>query len=99
IHRDLHSFPTRRSSDLDRVVNTVLAGRVLLLGCLEQRREKSFFALERQCDHGIAMNEFGNGLFALVWRNVAGNKQNLAQLAALRSEEHTSELQSRGHLV
>src|SRR5690625_6938491 len=57
-HRDLHSFPTRRSSDL---------------GCSDTRRPSP------RDRHRAAPDR--------VWRR------------RVRSEEHTSELQSRGHLV
>src|SRR5712675_122708 len=63
-HRDLHSFPTRRSSDLARHVAHFGGERAQLL------------------DHRV------DGFLQL---------QNLA--AHVRSEEHTSELQSRLHLV
>src|SRR5437870_7124193 len=59
-HRDLHSFPTRRSSDLN--------GRALRAS---GERSSRYFPVM------IAGMEYGS----------------------TRSEEHTSELQSRGHLV
>src|SRR5207253_9061791 len=59
-HRDLHSFPTRRSSDLGA------ASRHIRPRSKHWRREGAASSL-RQCFE--------------------------------RSEEHTSELQSRGHLV
>src|SRR5207244_11062652 len=60
--RDLHSFPTRRSSDLVQEINRLPVGRALHgpLGCL------------LEILHGAR---------------------------AVRSEEHTSELQSPDHLV
>src|SRR5690625_5972490 len=61
--RDLHSFPTRRSSDLKRYRNSsygVFNGRL---------------SLDMDLPRGDALQ------------------------VSLRSEEHTSELQSRGHLV
>src|SRR5690625_6528996 len=58
-HRDLHSFPTRRSSDLTRR--------------LERTRLTS--------RHGLS------------------NRPEPKHSNRHRSEEHTSELQSRGHLV
>src|SRR5437870_13786084 len=64
-HRDLHSFPTRRSSDL-------IADRA-------------------------ARESFGK-----LWGAPLPEKPGLdarQMLDAARSEEHTSELQSRGHLV
>src|SRR5437870_12815668 len=64
-HRDLHSFPTRRSSDL-----------------VEPKRAAS--ALDRQN----------------FTRRVDASVSNHARRVKFwRSEEHTSELQSRGHLV
>src|SRR5207253_6595405 len=66
-HRDLHSFPTRRSSDL-------------------LTHEQGFRA------PGVPVG--------WVYR-VSAERQRLfpPTLAERRSEEHTSELQSRGHLV
>src|SRR5439155_21699104 len=60
-HRDLHSFPTRRSSDLT--------------SCESSRAVRS----------------------ASRRRAKRGSRSNVG--ARSRSEEHTSELQSRGHLV
>src|SRR5690606_40205743 len=60
-HRDLHSFPTRRSSDLDEVREALGVAQLNLLGVSYGTR--------------------------------------VAQQYALRSEEHTSELQSRENLV
>src|SRR5207253_9974348 len=74
--RDLHSFPTRRSSDLGdslSVVERGTASTVSALGCW-------FLA-------SMETMTTGRGFFS------GGSEGNL------RSEEHTSELQSRGHLV
>src|SRR5947209_11330249 len=84
-HRDLHSFPTRRSSDL---------------GAVEQFREairtspefaKAHFSLgvvmEAESRHREAIESFSNAL-----------KYDTGYIQA-RSEEHTSELQSRQYLV
>src|SRR5205809_5634973 len=68
-HRDLHSFPTRRSSDLP-VVPFPPVGEMLA------------FALRKT---SLVKDNFRTG--ALLGENY------------LRSEEHTSELQSRLHLV
>src|SRR5436305_8488618 len=73
VHRDLHSFPTRRSSDLVHV--------------------------EALGDLRVVAAEFGAGVpqqFALELVAQVGPE---LVLAAVRSEEHTSELQSRPHLV
>src|SRR5205807_10333063 len=78
--RDLHSFPTRRSSDLDRVVGSG----------------------EELCDR------LAPDLIALVFERVDLDPVGLEVLQALevlehledlRSEEHTSELQSPCNLV
>src|SRR5690606_41336519 len=72
-HRDLHSFPTRRSSDL--LVVCVLADRL------------EFF-------EGDRLDLFDGHLFDLH----LGFERLFLQLNR-RSEEHTSELQSRENLV
>src|SRR5439155_27281935 len=63
-HRDLHSFPTRRSSDLRRPAHLSPADRA------------------RESPHGPRPPRSHGG-----------------SAPGIRSEEHTSELQSRGHLV
>src|SRR5690606_41954461 len=74
--RDLHSFPTRRSSDLQAGNQALqLAGRDALLKLRES------FQLQ-----------FGNRLRKLIGKS-------LEDPQLLRSEEHTSELQSRENLV
>src|SRR5437764_11416492 len=69
-HRDLHSFPTRRSSDLDRLFNVQCGGvfqeGLLVLCCVLLNAETG---LRRVVDDLV------------------------------RSEEHTSELQSPMYLV
>src|SRR5690242_21618277 len=79
VHRDLHSFPTRRSSDL-----VVIAWAVAL-----PRLVPSTFG-----DHGTYASVAerliaGDRLYVDVWDNKD----------PLRSEEHTSELQSHVNLV
>src|SRR5205814_8738499 len=73
--RDIHSSPTRRSSDLVDKLR-----RVMPLACNR-----------RSCAHDLA------------WRHsrgrVARQAKSCAQLRLLRSEEHTSELQSLRQLV
>src|SRR5438874_10100547 len=69
-HRDLHSFPTRRSSDL--------SASSALPVVAASRTETSF-----------------------PWRRTATRRQTASTSSSLweRSEEHTSELQSRRDLV
>src|SRR5690625_3843710 len=74
--RHVHSFPTRRSSDL---VGGLLGGELLAEhghDLLTENVELLQHGLERQAR--VVHEE---------------------ELALVRSEEHTSELQSRGHLV
>src|SRR5207253_10989648 len=78
-HPHLHSFPTRRSSDL-------VAGSPPAI------------------QHGNAEAHDSSGRLQIhrghqpLWRNVDPVRQRRHR-APVRSEEHTSELQSRGHLV
>src|SRR5207244_9174054 len=73
-HLDLHSYPTRRSSDL--VCNRATLGPLEI----------------DLCD--LVVLEDGDALLA----NVDGDEE-LTFRRGLRSEEHTSELQSPDHLV
>src|SRR5207247_10514862 len=84
VHLDLHSFPTRRSSDLD--VGDLAAG--------VQRRDR---VLE---DHLEARPHLAQ-LFAVQLRQLDAVEADAARRrpGELRSEEHTSELQSRVDLV
>src|SRR5690625_5782077 len=85
-HRDLHSFPTRRSSDLIRSANPSAIA-----------------------DFPTPGSPISNGLFFLRLLNICDTRcisssrpitgSSFPSMASARSEEHTSELQSRGHLV
>src|SRR5690606_41932173 len=91
--RDLHSFPTRRSSDLlIKPLRSVLAGLVALRGEVGvQLGPGGVAGLEHV--HLLA----GEAAAAL---ELAGQVLRGVALAALaRSEEHTTELQSREKLV
>src|SRR5207253_9364421 len=74
--RDLHSFPTRRSSDL-------LA--------------QPFHAIFRRQGGRHQMRDAHLGNFRRARHEIVGERG--GERLPLRSEEHTSELQSRGHLV
>src|SRR5439155_11498142 len=98
-HRYLHSFPTRRSSDL-RIFETVLYAEDLAaaerfyheaLG-LEVIECGNLAAVFR-CDGGVLLI-FDPRKSAAPGRDVPAHGTS----GAGRSEEHTSELQSRGHL-
>src|SRR5690606_40018881 len=83
--RDLHSFPTRRSSDLGREAKTVslpddIDGR--LAGVLEKRGISSLYTHQRT-----------------AYEKVRSGKSIVAVTPTASSEEHTSELQSREKLV
>src|SRR5436305_11703599 len=78
-HRHLHSFPTRRSSDLTTAPS---------IPCRDRRRtpdkaESRCWSIPRRC------------------RSFAGSQKHCRppENDRQRSEEHTSELQSRPHLV
>src|SRR5439155_24881563 len=68
-HRDLHSFPTRRSSDLIRFTSVVFPA--------------PFEPISASTSRSLTVKS--------TWST--------AWVSPKRSEEHTSELQSRGHLV
>src|SRR5207253_10621435 len=81
--RDLHSFPTRRSSDLRPTVSRSSAA------CWSAPKA----ALAAICSSSAWIDTFtaGNAILSLLVKSLT--------VLTLRSEEHTSELQSRGHLV
>src|SRR5207253_9936384 len=86
-HRPLHSFPTRRSSDLERTFR--ISGRFVMA----------------DTNQPVPVSAFGYGLLDPSGRLLGdyyggtANARGEFQATGLRSEEHTSELQSRGHLV
>src|SRR5690554_7610413 len=84
-HRDLLSFPTRRSSDLQG-----MQGLLLSVGHLAGRQSGGRF-VRRLCTGGAAD----------IAGRLLGNQGRLplTLVQRVRSEEHTSELQSRPHLV
>src|SRR5690606_42111506 len=79
-HRALHSFPTRRSSDLHVIITYMLV-----------KQSVDQFLLTQSC------------VYAGIYVNLTNKRMSIVgllfdQLGA-RSEEHTSELQSRENLV
>src|SRR5438445_1913801 len=85
-HRALHSFPTRRSSDL------IIQSRS---PCPNATSAPAPVALARRASRAWANT-------SLPWRERTlsyGSKPCRSRLAGSRSEEHTSELQSRQYLV
>src|SRR5206468_11023809 len=90
-HRDLHSFPTRRSSDLVAVSQNVEPGALLVAD--HNRHCVLKFLAETNVEHaGIER--------ATPHTNVEpARARKRSRDSAGRSEEHTSELQSRSDLV
>src|SRR5690606_41598082 len=92
-HRDLHSFPTRRSSDLDDIYRRMEKN---------YGTELAFFAEDAQI-HLLCITTFTRSATG----NLQADTQSLMTVDAQwlpfenreRSEEHTSELQSRENLV
>src|SRR5207244_12564267 len=83
----LHSFPTRRSSDLDHPVHTALDSR-------DSRH--SHHDLSRA---GGAFPKWDRRLACLRFVKHSHDGRDRRKNFGLRSEEHTSELQSPDHLV
>src|SRR5437660_9092663 len=84
-HRYLHSFPTRRSSDLTGEDGPQPGHEV-------RRARPDYLAAASEPDRPA--NQRRNHRPVIIDNGKAG-----ANVPASRSEEHTSELQSRGHLV
>src|SRR5690349_22108928 len=82
-HRDLHSFPTRRSSDLEGGEPGNAIG--VLQAELEELIEAAIRAIHAQLQDCLDKQ--------------SGELRIIKPRATLRSEEHTSELQSRRDLV
>src|SRR5690606_40886415 len=96
LHRDLHSFPTRRSSDLPKAILNVANDVVYF-----SRQTIPFF-------RGIPSDQWLNqhkyykhiGIYAYRTDVLAEiTRLDVSPLEKARSEEHTSELQSRENLV
>src|SRR5690606_41847211 len=90
-HRDLHSFPTRRSSDLDLLI-TVDAGNLWYAAERGALRPTDSEVLRRNIPAHLRDPE--DRWFALSVR-----ARTIVYDTRDRSEEHTSELQSRENLV
>src|SRR5207253_9612770 len=91
-HRDLHSFPTRRSSDLVTPTALQLDNTA---GKIEFHSRKSALRWDGFRSYGIFWEQGAQLQPKPVYRTIYP----FAHDGGKRSEEHTSELQSRGHLV
>src|SRR5439155_16859765 len=93
-HPHLHSFPTRRSSDLPRVCDVERRRQFAQFSIAFGHRSHAFGLQSRQALQILfkAVRELGVVIALLL--QLGGTRLSLP-----RSEEHTSELQSRGHLV
>src|SRR5436305_3172421 len=84
-HPDLHPFPTRRSSDL--LLGSALGILLLIVIALAAATQTALSVRSRWTEIGV--------LRAVGY----GRRCTVLAFAVERSEEHTSELQSRPHLV
>src|SRR5439155_22386963 len=94
--RALHSFPTRRSSDLRFTQSPALDPEVGERRDAQRRpgEEVDRVAGEIEQRAALGAERFGGEAREIVLEEETRNVG-----PAMRSEEHTSELQSRGHLV
>src|SRR5690606_39800343 len=92
-HRDLHSFPTRRSSDLlIQIAHNVDIGQHTVIAA-----QTGISGSTKIGEHNVIAGQVGIvGHIKLANRTKIGAQ---AGVSKTRSEEHTSELQSRENLV
>src|SRR5690606_42033410 len=94
--RDLHSFPTRRSSDLQGSGWTKYLRKpfeaIYTLGI------ETFWGKQRILEVYLNVAEMGPGIYGIEAAAQTYFHKPASQLSQ-RSEEHTSELQSRENLV
>src|SRR5207302_4624919 len=97
-HRDLHSFPTRRSSDLNGADLLQLIG---LDGGVDENGHRLLLLLGFSLSRGLtqARRRTGAARFGVRQSYAAIVSCSHERSQRLRSEEHTSELQSRENLV
>src|SRR5207253_8054742 len=85
----LHSFPTRRSSDL-RKSTSMVAFIATICGSRETMRGSLVYSTGWNSTPGLSATKSYNRCVPIAL---------VVTILLRRSEEHTSELQSRGHLV
>src|SRR5207253_8672411 len=94
-HRDLHSFPTRRSSDLvlgdwnDDLYTSIVPAHDSPYQNFVSDSAHYWFVTKTLTDQHLGSTTSHPSMI----------DHHLVTRAVKRSEEHTSELQSRGHLV
>src|SRR5437762_942648 len=93
-HRDLHSFPTRRSSDLDSCRRA--AGKKVRTQMIAIRDVRKSFGSNLVLD-GISLDVVQGEVVCVIGPSGSGKSTLLR--CVNRSEEHTSELQSPMYLV
>src|SRR5699024_12332068 len=92
LHLELHSFPTRRSSDLDRRIS--IKKEMLQPYNTFESQVKDIVSIVKQADNVVRSQ-----VKEIEERDREAKRQELEALFNKRSEEHTSELQSRFDLV
>src|SRR5207253_9656747 len=97
-HRHLHSFPTRRSSDLPEIDGKLYLTDIELPGGeVTEAGDVARVEIAKTDAYDLI-----GRVVEILPRPGARSDASVAPMppvAAARSEEHTSELQSRGHLV
>src|SRR5690606_40848592 len=91
VHRDLHSFPTRRSSDLESSYKKYKS-------YLFRNKDKIIDAYESIYQRFVEIENENNDRHKRYVR-AFNSKKCTCGSDVIRSEEHTSELQSRENLV
>src|SRR5690606_42141451 len=98
-HRDLHPFPTRRSSDL---VTTPVSGSICTIRSCSQILAHSWpstYSSSLRLRSGRPLRVTSMVLTTVKLAGSSRRRRLLPSLRIRRSEEHTSELQSRENLV
>src|SRR5690606_42106661 len=95
---DLHSFPTRRSSDLGLQQKLFGFKAAEILKTINLRIEK-LLDRDHQIGHAYFINKNESTIIDSFYKNIIPLLQEYFFGDYGRSEEHTSELQSRGNLV
>src|SRR5690606_39952027 len=94
-HSDSHSFPTRRSSDLDKIsLNSTAVRNPWLVSQFSEAFGSQFVvvAVDTKRVNGKNIVHLNGGRMPTEWETETWIRE-------VRSEEHTSELQSRENLV